>query len=96
MFIQVGYGLEGALPDITAYDIRDYHISPHFRKGDYEGGLAEGIDSIFKAIRGEYKGNWQNSSGTAHQCPRAKLFVLHHLCRGLDDHFKTDAAARRL
>ena len=55
--IQVGYGLEGALPDITAYDIREYHISPHFRKGDYEGGLAEGIDSIFKAIRGEYKGS---------------------------------------
>jgi uncharacterized protein len=55
--IQVGYGLEGALPDITAYDIRDYHINPHFRNGDYEGGLADGIDSIFKAIRGEYKGS---------------------------------------
>ena len=55
--IQVGYGLEGALPDITAYDIRANHISPHFRDGDYEGGLAEGIDAIFKAIRGEYKPN---------------------------------------
>jgi uncharacterized protein len=55
--IQVGYGLEGALPDITAYDIREYHINPHFRNGDYEGGLADGIDSICKAIRGEYKGS---------------------------------------
>jgi uncharacterized protein len=55
--IQVGYGLEGALPDITAYDIREYQINPHFRNGDYEGGLAAGIDSIFKAIRGEYKGS---------------------------------------
>jgi len=54
--IQVGYGLEGVLPDITAFDIRQNHINPHFRNGDYEGGLAEGIDSIFKAIRGEYKG----------------------------------------
>jgi uncharacterized protein len=54
--IQVGYGLEGALPDITAFDIRQNHINPHFRNRDYEGGLAEGIDSIFKAIRGEYKG----------------------------------------
>jgi uncharacterized protein len=52
--IQVGYGLEGSLPDITAFDIRENHINPHFRKGDYEGGLAEGIDSILKAIRGEY------------------------------------------
>ena len=57
MFIQVGYGLEGALPDITAFDITEYRIKPHFRNGDYEGGIATGIDSIFKAIRGEYKGS---------------------------------------
>jgi len=57
MYIQVGYGLEGALPDITAFDITEYKIKPHFRTGDYEGGIAVGIDSIFKAIRGEYKGS---------------------------------------
>lgn len=56
MFIQVGYGLEGALPDATSFDITEYRIKPYFRSGDYEGGIAEGIDSIFKAIRGEYKG----------------------------------------
>src|SRR2546423_8615039 len=56
MFIQVGYGLEGALPDLTAFDITENRIKPHFRNNDYEGGLAGGIDSIFKAIRGEYKG----------------------------------------
>jgi uncharacterized protein len=54
--IQVGYGLEGALPDVTAFDIRSRHINPHFRTGDYAGGLEEGIDLILKAIRGEYKG----------------------------------------
>ncbi len=57
MSIQVGYGLEGALPDITAYDIRANHIQPYFRNGDYEAGLATGIDLISKAIRGEYKGS---------------------------------------
>ena len=57
MSIQVGYGLEGALPDIVAYDIRANHINPHFRSGDYEGGLSEGIDLVCKAIRGEYKGD---------------------------------------
>ena len=67
--IQVGYGLEGALPDVTAFDIRTRHINPHFRNGDYEGGLAEGIDLICKAIRGEYKGdgktNAERASSTA-------------------------------
>jgi uncharacterized protein len=57
MFIQVGYGLEGALPDATAFDITEYHIKPQFRNSDYEGGLATGIDLIGKAIRGEYKGS---------------------------------------
>jgi uncharacterized protein len=54
--LQVGYGLEGALPDVTAYDIRKNRLGSHLRQGDFEGGLAEGIDSIIKAIRGEYKG----------------------------------------
>jgi uncharacterized protein len=57
MYIQVGYGLEGALPDITGFDITEYKMKPHFRNGDYEGGIAVGIDSIFKAIRGEYTGS---------------------------------------
>ena len=42
MFIQVGYGLEGALPDITAFDITEYKMKPRFRSGDYEGGIATG------------------------------------------------------
>jgi uncharacterized protein len=57
MFIQVGYGLEGALPDATAFDITERHVKPLFRAGNYEAGLATGIDLICKAIRGEYKGS---------------------------------------
>src|SRR5438067_5814543 len=57
MFIQVGYGLEGSLPDATAFDITERHIKPLFRTGNYEAGLATGIDLILKAIRGEYKGS---------------------------------------
>ncbi len=72
MFIQVGYGLEGALPDITAFDITEYRIKPHFRSGDYEGGIAGGIDSIFQAIRGEYKGTGKTAfeaRRTSHGAP---------------------------
>ena len=56
-FIQVGYGLEGALPDATAFDITERRIKPLFRSGNYEAGLATGIALICKAIRGEYKGS---------------------------------------
>ena len=54
MFIRVGYGLEGALSDGTAFDITEYQMKPLFKNGDYQGGLATGIDLICKAIRGEY------------------------------------------
>ena len=57
MFIQVGYGLEGALPDATTFDITERHMKPLFRAGNYEAGLATGIDLICKAIHGEYKGS---------------------------------------
>src|SRR5881296_55501 len=78
MFIQVGYGLEGALPDITAFDITEYHIKPHLRSGDYEGGLATGIDLICKAIRGEYKGSGKTVAeqhGKA-SAPSFLLFII--------------------
>jgi uncharacterized protein len=57
MRIQPGYGLEGALPDILCDQIIRNEIAPHFRSGDYEGGLSAGIDAICKAIRGEYTGS---------------------------------------
>jgi uncharacterized protein len=56
MRIQTGYGLEGALPDITCNEIIRDAVAPRFRAKDFEGGFAAGIDLIFKAIRGEYTG----------------------------------------
>jgi uncharacterized protein len=78
MFIQVGYGLEAALPDVTAFDIYENRIKPHFRANDYEGGLAEGIDSIFKAIRGEYKGTGTTvrERQSRHAPPPSFLFFI--------------------
>ena len=51
--IEVGYGLEGALPDATANRIIDEAIVPAFRRGDYYGGIATGVDRILRVIEGE-------------------------------------------
>lgn len=56
MFLQVGYGLEGAIPDAIAKQITEFEIKPHFKDGNYEAGLRAGVDAILKAARGEYKG----------------------------------------
>lgn len=56
MFIQTGYGLEGALPDATCFDITHNVIAPHFKQSDYTGGLQAGVTAMMQAVKGEYKG----------------------------------------
>jgi uncharacterized protein len=53
--IEVGYGLEGALPDALASSIIRNVIVPHFKKNDFYTGISAGINAIISAIVGEYK-----------------------------------------
>ena len=51
--IEVGYGLEGALNDVTAKRIIDEIITPRFRSGDFAGGISAGVGRIIGVIDGE-------------------------------------------
>ena len=51
--IEVGYGLEGILPDALAKRIVDQIIVPRFRQEDFAGGIEAGINSIIGTIQGE-------------------------------------------
>src|SRR4029078_7080664 len=51
--IEVGYGLEGALTDVTSRRIIDEVITPKFRSGDFSGGVGAGVDRIIRVIDGE-------------------------------------------
>ncbi len=52
--IAAGYGLEGAVPDITAHHIVDFEMIPHFRELDYYGGLEAASNTLMELTRGEY------------------------------------------
>jgi uncharacterized protein len=56
MFLQVGYGLEGAIPDATAHDITENRIKPLLKKGDYNAAFTAGVSALIQAAHGEYKG----------------------------------------
>ena len=56
MFLEVGYGLAGVLPDALCKQITEFEIKPHFKTGDYAGGLTAGVDAILAATRHEFKG----------------------------------------
>ena len=53
--IATGYGVEGALPDITSKQIIDNNIVPAFKGNDYYRGIEEGTNAIMQAVKGEYK-----------------------------------------
>ncbi|HNJ04651.1 MAG TPA: YgcG family protein [Leptospiraceae bacterium] len=51
--IEVGYGLEGVLPDAKAKDIIDEVIVPYFKNGDFYGGVKIGVETIIATIKNE-------------------------------------------
>jgi uncharacterized protein len=54
VFIAQGYGLEGAIPDLTCSEIVDYEILPAFRTSDYFGGLDKATNTLMSLARGEF------------------------------------------
>jgi uncharacterized protein len=51
--IEVGYGLEGAIPDAVAKRVISENIAPRFRAGDFAGGVKSGTATLMKLIDGE-------------------------------------------
>ena len=51
--IEVGYGLEGALTDLTSKRIINETITPRFKAQDFYGGITAGVDQIIRAVDGE-------------------------------------------
>ena len=51
--VEVGYGLEGVLPDGKVGAILDAYVMPQFRSGEFDEGLLAGVDALHKAVRSE-------------------------------------------
>jgi len=52
MRIEVGYGLEPSLTDLTAGRIIRNKMTPHFKNGDYDAGISEGVSSVITILNG--------------------------------------------
>jgi uncharacterized protein len=52
---EVGYGLEGSLPDALCDQIIRNEIRPRFREGDFYGGVSAALNAVIQATKGEYK-----------------------------------------
>jgi len=53
MRLEIGRGLEGAVPDAVAKRITSETIAPYFKNGDFHGGIAAGVERLIKVVEGE-------------------------------------------
>lgn len=60
--IEVGYGLEGALPDSLAGSIIRHEFTPLMKEGKFFEAFSKGIENIHKAIQGEYEATTNNEA----------------------------------
>ena len=74
--IEVGYGLEGVMPDAIASRIIREVITPRFRSGDYAGGIEAGVESILKITRGEKLPERSRPTGGPTASPAASLITI--------------------
>jgi uncharacterized protein len=65
--IEVGYGLEGALPDVITKRIIENEMLPSFRAGDFNAGISRGVNAILQATRGEYRGSGRTNADAGEQ-----------------------------
>jgi uncharacterized protein len=54
--LEVGYGLEGAMPDALANRIVEEEVLPRFKSDDFDGGITAGVSAAIAATKGEYQG----------------------------------------
>jgi uncharacterized protein len=76
MRIEVGYGLEGAIPDALGKRIVANEITPRFRTQDFDGGLSAGVNALMQAARGEYKGTGKSVGQSRHNQFPSGLFLI--------------------
>ena len=61
--IEVGYGLEGILPDGKTGRIQDNRMVPYFKEGDYNQGILLGFDAIVGEVYSEYGIEYEGLAG---------------------------------
>ncbi|MDZ7807895.1 MAG: TPM domain-containing protein [Gracilimonas sp.] len=77
MRIEVGYGLEGAIPDIIAGRIINEILTPSFRANDFYGGLDQSINVLIDLAAGEFEGfPEQKSSGDGFPLDVLIIFII--------------------
>ncbi len=87
VFIAVGYGLEGAIPDATAVQITNNEMIPYFKNNDYYGGIVAALNILMPLATGafshkQYGRKKEEAPGWVALIPVAIIIILILIFRG--------------
>jgi len=74
--IEVGMGLQGVLPDITAGRIIRDVMGPFLKAGDFDQGIVAGVDGIIAATKGEFKASPAERKSRPHKSGASTLLTF--------------------
>ena len=83
MRIEVGYGLEGVLPDAAAEQIVRNIMAPRFRSGDYEGGITAAVDAVISKTGGQATALPASTDAMRNLQPARPLSLFARIVKGL-------------
>ncbi len=94
--IEVGYGLEGILPDVLAGQIIRKEILPAFKENEYPKGINQGTEAVLQAIAGEYQAEpvSSNPKGSIKGIPEKIIPFLFLLVFGIPELLRRKGNAR--
>jgi uncharacterized protein len=76
VFIAIGYGLEGVIPDATAKLIVENEVIPGFRQGNYNAGIDSALNTIMKLSLGEFTAKDYDKKVSGKSNPAGSLIVV--------------------
>jgi uncharacterized protein len=76
VFIAVGYGLEGVIPDATAKLIVENELLPYFRQGNYYQGIDNALTTLMKLSLGEFSAKEYNETASKKKSPYGAIFII--------------------
>lgn len=81
--VEVGYGLEGAVPDAVANRVVEDVIIPHFRQGNFFAGISAGVDTLQRLLEGEPLPAPSERQGPVGDAPILFIFIAFFMLSGI-------------
>ncbi len=76
VYLSIGYGLEGVLPDVIAHQIVNNEIIPQLQAGNFFAGILSGVDVVSKIVANEYSAEQYAENNSKNSSSKIGLYII--------------------